>query len=182
MTETSERPQKGMQLHTKILLGLVLGAALGILANVTLGGAHPLVEGINHFVAGPIGQIFLNLLFMIVIPLVFASIALGVAGLGDLKRVGRIGAKTLGFFLASTALSVMVGLLLVHFFQPGSRITPEVRTQLLQTYAGDAASRIEAAIGILPPNSRKLITRFLVEMVEPADRSVLDRLSLPTDL
>ena len=82
-----------MQLHTKILLGLVLGAALGILANVTLGGAHPLVEGINHFVAGPIGQIFLNLLFMIVIPLVFASIALGVAGLGDLKRVGRIGAR-----------------------------------------------------------------------------------------
>jgi DAACS family dicarboxylate/amino acid:cation (Na+ or H+) symporter len=146
MTETSDRPpKKGMQLHTKILLGLVLGAVLGILANATLGGAHPLVEGVNHYVAGPIGQIFLNLLFMIVIPLVFASISLGVAGLGDLRRVGRIGAKTLGFFLASTALSVIVGLTMVQIFRPGSRITPEVRTQLLQTYAGDAASRIEAA-------------------------------------
>jgi DAACS family dicarboxylate/amino acid:cation (Na+ or H+) symporter len=145
MSENTERPQKGMQLHTKILLGLVVGAVLGILANATLGGAHPVVEGVNQYIAGPIGQIFLNLLFMIVIPLVFASISLGVAGLGDLKRVGRIGAKTLGFFLASTALSVMVGLVLVQAFRPGSRITPEVRTQLLQTYAGDAASRIQAA-------------------------------------
>ena len=133
MSETVERPRKGMQLHTKILLGLLIGGLLGIAANVTLGGAHPFVEGVNHYVAGPIGQIFLNLLFMIVIPLVFASISLGVAGLGDLRRVGRIGAKTLGFFLASTALSVVVGLTFVHIFQPGSRITPEVRTQLLQT-------------------------------------------------
>lgn len=146
MSESTVRPpKKGMQLHTKILLGLLIGGLLGILANLTLGGDHPLVEGANHYLAGPIGQIFLRLLFMIVIPLVFASIALGVAGLGDLRRVGRIGAKTLGFFLASTALSVVVGLTLVQIFQPGTRITPEVRAELLHTYGGDAASSIEAA-------------------------------------
>jgi len=137
--------RKGMPLHTKILLGLLIGGLAGIAVNLTIGGTHPVVEGVNHYVAGPIGQIFLRLLFMIVVPLVFASIALGVAGLGDLKRVGRIGAKTLGFFLVSTALSVVVGLVMVGIFKPGTRITPEVRTQLLQTYAGDAASRIEAA-------------------------------------
>lgn len=133
-----------MPLHTKILLGLVVGAVVGILFNMTLGGTHPLVEGLNEYIAGPIGAIFLNLLFMIVVPLVFASIALGVAGLGDLKKVGRVGAKTLGFFVASTALSVTVGLILVHIFRPGTRITTEVRTQLMQTYGDAAASRMDA--------------------------------------
>ena len=145
MSAPSGAPRTGMALHTKILIGLLVGAATGIALNLTIGGAHPLVEGLNTYVAGPIGQIFLRLLFMIVIPLVFASIALGVAGLGDLKRVGRIGAKTLGFFLFSTVLSVAVGLILVSIFRPGTHITPEVRTELLETYAGDAASRVEAA-------------------------------------
>ena len=137
--------RRGMPLHTKILLGLLLGGIAGVSVNLTLGGPHPFVAGVNEYVAGPVGAIFLNLLFMIVVPLVFASIALGVSGLGDLRRVGRIGAKTLTFFLASTALSVAVGLAMVHLLRPGTRISPEVRTQLLQTYGGDAATRIEAA-------------------------------------
>jgi DAACS family dicarboxylate/amino acid:cation (Na+ or H+) symporter len=145
MSAPAEQPGKGMKLHTKILLGLLVGAALGIAANLTLGGAHPLVAGLNEYLAGPIGAIFLNLLFMIVVPLVFASIALGVAGLGDLKQVGRVGAKTLGFFLVSTLLSVAVGLTMVSIFRPGTRITPEVRTALVETYAGDAASKVQAA-------------------------------------
>jgi len=145
MSASNGHARKGMPLHTKILLGLLVGGLSGIAANLTVGATNPVVEGVNHYVAGPIGQIFLRLLFMIVIPLVFASIALGVAGLGDLKRVGRIGAKTLAFFLLSTVLSVIVGLTMVQIFRPGSRITPAVREQLLTTYAGDAASRIEAA-------------------------------------
>lgn len=145
MSASVGQPEKGMPLHTKILIGLLVGAFSGMLLNWQLGGEHPFVTGANYYVAGPIGQIFLRLLFMIVVPLVFASIALGVASLGDLKRVGRIGAKTLAFFLSSTVLSVLVGLFFVHLFQPGTRITEGTRTQLLQTYAGDAASRIEAA-------------------------------------
>ena len=145
MSASPTHPGPGMPLHTKILLGLLAGAVAGVLVNLTLGGTHPLVAGLNEYVAGPVGAIFLNLLFMVVVPLVFASIALGVAGLGDLRRVGRIGAKTLGFFLGSTALSVLVGLVLVQLFRPGTRITPEVRAQLLETYAGAAASRVEAA-------------------------------------
>jgi DAACS family dicarboxylate/amino acid:cation (Na+ or H+) symporter len=134
-----------MKLHTKILLGLLVGAALGLLANFTLGPQHALVAGANEYVANPIGQIFLRLLFMIVIPLVFASIALGVAGLGDLRRVGRIGGKTLLFFLLSTLLSAGVGLVLVHLIRPGTRVTPEVRAELLATYGGDASTRVSAA-------------------------------------
>ncbi|MCC6773557.1 MAG: dicarboxylate/amino acid:cation symporter [Gemmatimonadaceae bacterium] len=135
----------GMKLHNKILLGLIVGASLGVLANQTLGGKHPFVEGVNHYVAGPVGQIFLRMLFMIVIPLVFASIALGVAGLGDIRRVGRVGGKALGYFFVSTAMAAMVGLLLVQIFRPGSRIDPVVRAELIQTYANDATSKVEAA-------------------------------------
>ena len=144
MNVPSGRPH-GLPLHTKILGGLVLGAVVGVACNLTLGGTHRAVVLVNTYLAGPVGAIFLNLLFMIVIPLVFASISLGVAGLGDLRRVGRIGAKTLAFFVLSTALSVGVGLAMVHAFRPGERITPEVRTELLATYAGDAATRMQAA-------------------------------------
>jgi DAACS family dicarboxylate/amino acid:cation (Na+ or H+) symporter len=134
-----------MKLHTKILLGLVIGAVLGLAANLTIGGDNRVIEGVNHYLADPVGQIFLRLLFMIVIPLVFASIALGVAGLGDLRRVGRVGGKAIGYFLVTTALAATVGLILVHFVQPGTHIPEATRTALLETYAGDAAGKVQAA-------------------------------------
>ena len=145
MADSIGHAGKGMKLHTKILLGLLVGALAGILARFAFGSTHPVVVGINTYVAGPVGQIFLNLLFMIVVPLVFASISLGVAGLGDLRRVGRIGGKTLAFFFATMVLSATVGLLLVAALRPGTRITPETRTELLATYAGDASSKVQAA-------------------------------------
>lgn len=134
-----------MQLHTKILLGLLVGAVVGIAANATLGGDHALVVGLNEYVAGPVGQVFLRLLFMVVMPLVFASIALGVTGIGDVRKVGRIGGKTLAFFLGTTVLSTTLGLLIVHPIRPGSRITLEVRTKLMEVYANDAATKLAPA-------------------------------------
>ena len=145
MSESIGNSGKGMKLHTKILIGLGVGAVLGILANQTIGGDAPLVAGINTYVAGPVGQIFLRMLFMVVIPLVFASISLGVAGLGDLKKVGRVGGKAIGYFFITTALAATLGLILVSATRPGERISPETRTGLMATYAGDASSRVEAA-------------------------------------
>src|SRR5918997_6074712 len=113
MAESIGSTGKGMKLHTKILIGLLVGAVLGVTANLTLGGEHPAVVGLNRYLAGPVGQIFLRLLFMIVIPLVFASIALGVAGLGDIRRGGRVGGRAVGYFLLTTALSATLGLVLV---------------------------------------------------------------------
>jgi DAACS family dicarboxylate/amino acid:cation (Na+ or H+) symporter len=145
MSESIGNSGPGMKLHTKILLGLIVGAVLGVTANQTLGGAHPFVEGINHYVAGPVGQIFLRMLFMIVIPLVFASISLGVAGLGDIRRVGRVGGKAIGYFLGSTALAATLGLVMVSIVRPGDSLDPTVRARLIQTYATDASSKVEAA-------------------------------------
>jgi dicarboxylate/amino acid:cation (Na+ or H+) symporter, DAACS family len=136
---------KGRPLHTKIMYGLLVGAVLGLGANLTIGSTHPAVTFLNTYIAGPIGQIFLRLLFMVVMPLVFASIALGVAGLGDLRKVGRVGGKALGFFLISTALSATLGILLVLAVRPGARIDLETRTELMATYATDASTKVEAA-------------------------------------
>jgi len=136
---------RGMKLHTKILLGLLVGAVVGVTANFTLGGAHPMVLWTNRYVAGPVGQVFLRMLFMIVVPLVFASIALGVAGLGDLRRVGRVGGKAIAYFLVTTAIAAALGLVAVNIVRPGAQLDPEVRARLLETYSKDATSRVEAA-------------------------------------
>jgi DAACS family dicarboxylate/amino acid:cation (Na+ or H+) symporter len=145
MSESIGSRGRRMKLHTKILLGLLVGAVIGVAANVALGGGHPLVSGANRYVAGPIGQIFLRMLFMIVVPLVFASITLGVAGLGDIRRVGRVGTKALAYFLATTVLAATLGLVAVNVVRPGDRLPPVVRAELLQTYSQDASSRVEAA-------------------------------------
>src|SRR5688500_13951587 len=145
MSETIAHSGKGMPLHTKILIGLALGAIAGVVANLTLGATHEAVVWTNKYLAGPIGQIFLRLLFMIVMPLVFASIALGVAGLGDLRRVGRVGGKAIAYFLITTALAATLGLVAVNIFQPGNQLPDAVRTELLATYAKDASGKVEAA-------------------------------------
>jgi len=135
---------RGMPLHTKILLGLGLGAAAGVSANLFAGDAA-WVDTIVDYIAYPVGQVFLRMLFMVVVPLVFTTLAVGVAGLGDLRKLGRIGGKTAGFFLFTTFLAATLGLLLANIVQPGAGIDPAVRAGLLAEYATDAAARIETS-------------------------------------
>jgi DAACS family dicarboxylate/amino acid:cation (Na+ or H+) symporter len=126
-----------VKLHTKIILGLVSGAAAGVLANALAPGA-PWVRWLGDNVMNPVGQIFLRMLLMIVIPLVFASITLGVAGLGDIGKLGRVGARTLAYFALSTTLSATLGLVLVNVFAPGAGLSLELRDQLMATYGTQA--------------------------------------------
>ncbi|HEX6940951.1 MAG TPA: dicarboxylate/amino acid:cation symporter [Longimicrobiales bacterium] len=133
-----------MPLHTRILLGLVVGAVTGVISNALWRDSAGLAWVVTH-VAEPVGQIFLRMLFMVVVPLVFTSLALGVAGLGDIRRVGRIGGKTLSFFVLTTAIAVMVGLVLANVIEPGHSLDPAVRSALLEAYASDAAATVGAA-------------------------------------
>lgn len=126
-----------MKLHNQIMLGLVLGALAGIAANAFAPGAA-WVRWFGDNVAGPAGQVFLRMLLMVVIPLIFASITLGVAGLGDLTKLGRVGGKTLAYFLLSTVISAVLGLTLVNLVRPGDGVDPAIREQLLQTYQSQA--------------------------------------------
>jgi DAACS family dicarboxylate/amino acid:cation (Na+ or H+) symporter len=136
---------RGMKLHTKIMLGLAVGAVVGIITNRTVGVDNPTVVAINTYVAGPIGQVFLRMLFMVVIPLVFASIALGVAGIGDIRKVGRVGGKTLGYFLVTTLLAALLGLAVVNIARPWDQVAPETRANLMDQYSQAATLRVEAA-------------------------------------
>lgn len=148
-----------MKLHNKILLGLVGGAAAGVASKLMLGQSPELMWVVDK-VATPIGQVFLRMLFMIVVPLIFGSVTLGVASLGDLSRIGRIGGKAMGFFLITTAAAATIGLTLVNVIGPGKSIAPEVRTQLLAEYAGEATARVgagatfgvETFVNIVPRN------------------------------
>ena len=149
-----------MQLHTKILLGLIMGALAGVGANMFAGGAG-WVRWIGDNVANPVGQVFLRMLLMTVVPLVFASISLGVAGLGDVRKVGRVGGKTLGYFFLSTVISAVIGLTLVNLFQPGAGMSPEIRQELFDTYrsqaqglqaGGETRFGINTFVNIVPRN------------------------------
>jgi DAACS family dicarboxylate/amino acid:cation (Na+ or H+) symporter len=140
----AEPTKRGMALHTRILLGLLLGATAGVTANIYAHSSPRLLWLVDN-VAQPIGQIFLRLLFMVVVPLVFASVTTGVASLGDLRRIGRIGGKTLLIFLATTSLAVVVGLTLVNLIRPGDALDPAVRIQLLAEYATQAGETVAAS-------------------------------------
>lgn len=145
MSESLSSTGPGMKLHNKILLGLGIGAVLGVAANLTIGPDHPLVAGVNDYVAVPVGQIFLRMLFMVVMPLVFASISLGVASLGDIRKVGRVGGKAVGYFLVTTALAASLGLIVVNVARPWERVTPDTREALMARFASDASGRVDAA-------------------------------------
>lgn len=140
--QTPDKP-KGLALHTKILLGLLVGAIGGLIINQTMGGSNPnLVWFIKNFTE-PIGQLFLSLLLMIVVPLVFSSLIVGVAGIGDIRKLGRIGLKSFGYCLVISAISVVIGLTLANTIQPGKRIAPDVAEQMKTQFGGDAAKRVD---------------------------------------
>ena len=141
--DTPDRP-KGMALHTKILLGLLVGVIGGLAVNWTLGGTHPNVVWIVSNITQPVGTVFLNLLLMIVVPLVFASLVVGVAGIGDIRKLGRIGLKSFAYTLIISAISVVIGLGLANTIRPGERISPEIATQLKEKFSGGAMTATEA--------------------------------------
>ncbi|MEX0891019.1 MAG: dicarboxylate/amino acid:cation symporter [Gemmatimonadota bacterium] len=130
-----------MKLHTKILIGLALGVVFGAVANyfqlewlrVLLGWTEP------------IGTVFIRLITMIVIPLVVASLILGVAALGDLAKLGRIGGKTVLLYMATTAVAVSIGLAVSNIIKPGSRIDPATRDAISAQFSDEAAGRLTLA-------------------------------------
>jgi len=144
-----------------ILAGLILGAVAGVVANLAWGETSALAS-IIHYGTEPAGQMWLRALIMVVIPLVFARLSLGVAGLGDLHKLGRVGLKTLLFFLVVTSLAAVLGLSLVNLVRPGVGLSPEARERLLETYHQDASQSkvavqrgqfgIQTLVNVVPRN------------------------------
>jgi DAACS family dicarboxylate/amino acid:cation (Na+ or H+) symporter len=140
--ETPDKP-KGLALHNKILIGLAIGVIAGVAANKIFGSDHPTVIWIVDNVTQPVGQLFLRLLLMIVVPLVFASLVVGVAGIGDIRKLGRVGLKSFAYCLVISAISVAIGITLANTIKPGTHIDQATSNALQQRYASDATTEIE---------------------------------------
>ncbi|MFL2908062.1 MAG: dicarboxylate/amino acid:cation symporter [Limisphaerales bacterium] len=125
------------QLHWQILLGMALGALFGVAA-----AQYGWGQFTTDWVA-PFGTIFLNLLKLIAMPLVITSLICGVASLSDFKKLSRMGGKTIGLYLATTAVAVTIGLLVVNAIKPGDRLPDETKAQLEAKYQADATKRQE---------------------------------------
>jgi len=147
--------------HSRILWGLGIGVAAGVAANLAFGTAH---AGLNWFVANvtdPIGQLFLRLLLLTVIPLVFSSLIIGLAGLGNIRSLGRIGLRSLLYCLVISAISVAIGLFLANTIRPGKRIKPETAAALQKQYGAEAEKRLAEAPKKKEPLAIDLVKSFV---------------------
>jgi len=144
---------KRITLPTRILMGLVLGIIIG------------LIFGEKATVIKPIGIIFIRLITMVVVPLVLVSLMLGTAGLGDIKKLGRIGIKTFIYFMLTTVVAIVIGLLLANLIRPGIGLNETARAELTKNYKVSAEagiqklqnkpSTLEVLIDIVPVNPVK---------------------------
>ncbi|MEO7072745.1 MAG: dicarboxylate/amino acid:cation symporter [Rhodanobacter sp.] len=133
-------------LAKRILWGLVIGVVAAVVT-LGVGYVHPgtlaVMRNISTAVFDPLGQIFLRMLFFVVIPLVFTSLASGVAQLGQLSKLGPLAGRTFALFFANMFIAVMIGLVMMNTVQPGHHLDQQSRAQLMQEYGSSAQKTID---------------------------------------
>ncbi len=176
MDHPASKPR--LSLHWQILIGLSIGAIAGWIARqvwpAVAGKMDPTLEWLTKNVAETFGQVFLRLIFMVVVPLVFSALTLGVAGIGDVRRLGRLGVRTLVMTLLLSSASVAIGLGMANFVQPGARLPKEKRIELRAKYADQSQDTVKKAASAKTPRDSLLdiIPRNpLQEMVGALDGS-----------
>lgn len=144
-----------MQLYAKILIGMIAGVVVGGIANLAdITWLHHTLHAVE-----PFGEAFIRTITMVVIPLVVASLLVGTASLGDIRKLGRIGLRTFLYFMISTVLAILLGLVLANVVKPGSRIDSATRDSLAAQFAGEAASKVDIT------SSTPSITDTLLNMI-----------------
>jgi len=153
------------RLANRILIGLAAGAAAGALT-LLIGQPFPaLLEGARQvatYVLDPLGQVFLRLLFFVIIPLIFASLALGIVQLGELRKLGPLAARTFALFFLNMAIAVALGLLMMNVLAPGDRLDPVSQERLMAEYGAAASSHVERQA-----QSPELTPALIVDMFMP---------------
>lgn len=143
---------KGSKLTNLILISLVLGIICGVVVNEFI----PNNDFINNVLIGSIftiiGQIFLNAIKMLVVPLVFVSISLGVARMGDMAKLGRIGAKTIAYYMTTTAFAIVIGLVIANIIDPGIGLDLSALNYADTDTTETALSFTDTIIGMVPSN------------------------------
>tara|TARA_B100000780_G_scaffold130524_1_gene91490 strand:- start:1062 stop:2339 length:1278 start_codon:yes stop_codon:yes gene_type:complete len=131
---------RNLALHWKIIIGMVLGVAIGGLASMVSWGSDFVSDWIK-----PFGTIFINSLKLIAMPLILASLIKGVSDLKDISKLSTIGGRTILIYLCTTVLAVLIGLVLVNTIAPGNSIKESTRNELMSAYENDAAKKQSAA-------------------------------------
>ena len=153
--------RRAISLQMKMLIGFLVGLGGGLVVNMTQPGAA-WVETVTTYVTGPVGQIFLRLLFMLVIPLLFSALVVGIAEMGDVRSLKRVGIKTLVFTVALSSIAVVLALLVTNLFEPGAGVDRALAQQLLVDARENAGaiisstterpSGIQSFLNIIPNN------------------------------
>lgn len=148
--------KKGLSLQTQMLIGFVVGLTAGLIVHVTAAdGAW--VKTVTTYVTQPIGQIFLRLLFMLVIPLLFSALVMGIAEMGDIGSLKRVGLKALVFTVGISSVAVVIALSVANFFRPGDGVDPALAQALLAN-ARDGAQAIVSGGGDRPTGMAALVS------------------------
>ena len=156
---------KKIPLHWSILLGMTLGVLVGLIFTTFESGP----QMISHWVK-PFGTIFINALKLIAMPLILGSLIKGVSDLKDISRLSRMGGRTIGIYIMTTVVAVMIGLIMVNTIKPGKSISEKTRQELVETYQSDAeekqavaqkqkdAGPLQALVDLVPDNIFKATT------------------------
>lgn len=131
---------KKIALHWQILIGMIGGVLFAFLMINFDWGKQFITDWIK-----PFGNIFINALKLIAVPLILASLIKGVSDLKDISKLSKMGGRTIGMYILTTVIAVSIGLTIVNIIQPGNSITEETRNQLVESYSADASSKIQAA-------------------------------------
>ncbi len=131
---------KKIELHWKILIGMGFGVLFGLIFSFIPNGGLFISDYIK-----PFGTIFINLLKLIAVPLILASLIKGISDLKDISKLSKMGGRTIITYLITTLTAVTIGLVLVNLIQPGKSISVETRNELVEAYASDTQAKQEAA-------------------------------------
>jgi Na+/H+-dicarboxylate symporter len=142
-----------LQLYTKVLIGLLAGVLFGLLA-----GQWGFSDFVSSYIK-PIGSAFIKLISMVVIPLVFASLLVGTSGLNDIRKLGRIGIKTMVYYLCTTVIAICIGLLLANTLRPGAGLSEQTRTELIQSGGEETVAPLDTAL------KKPTITQILLNII-----------------
>jgi len=151
-------PTRGkLPLHWKMAIGFGLGLLLGLVVHATGGGDAEWVKAVTTYVTTPFSKIFLNLIFMLIVPLLFSALVVGIAEMGDIRALGRIGWKTLAYTVVLSSIAVIIGLVLVNVLKPGAGVDP-VLAQSLLTDNAERAREIVASVDKQPRGMDMLLS------------------------
>jgi Na+/H+-dicarboxylate symporter len=159
MTDRVKR--RGLELQWQMLIGFVVGLVAGLIAYSTQRNA-PWVDALTTYVTQPIGQVFLRLLFMLVLPLLFSALVVGISEMGEVRSLKRVGLRTLAYTIVVSSIAVAVSLAVVNLLQPGAGVDRAVAAQMLAESGSRASeivkagaeqpSGIDAFVHIIPNN------------------------------